>query len=460
MKKFNKALALVLALTLVVVVFAACGNGSGKANTTTSSTGTTAASGSAWFGSEGAKDLAASGIVNTTGEKVTGDASKVKVGVILVGDENEGYTYAHIEGIKEAAKAVGIKDSQIVWKYSIKEDESCTDAAKELVDAGCTVIFANSYGHQTYMQKAAKTYPKVTFVSMTGDTAKASGLKNFCNAFTDIYEARYVSGVVAGLKLNELVANGTLTKAKLPKSFDNNGNIKIGYVGAYPYAEVVSGYTAFFLGVKSVCKNITMEVQYTNSWFDITKEGTAADTLMADGCVIIGQHADSTGAPAAVEAAQKKGTVAYSVGYNVDMSTVAPNAALTSATNTWSVYYTYALTKAVNGEKIDTNWTGGYAQGAVAITALGKSCAKDTQKTVDSVIANIKAGKINVFDTSTFTVGGKTLTWCYATDTDGNFTNDANNAIAKGFYHESYVQSAPSFALRIDGIKELNTDKK
>ncbi len=392
--------------------------------------------------------------VSTTAADIelTGDPASIKVGVILIGDENEGYTYAHMVGIQEAAKALGIADDQIIWKYSIPEDASCFDAAADLADAGCNVIFTNSYGHQTYTQQAAAEFPEVQFVAMTGDTANKAGLDNFSNAFTKVYESRYVSGVVAGMKIAELVANDALA----PENYDENGNVKIGYVGAYPYAEVVSGYTAFYLGVKSVVENVVMDVTYTNSWFDITAEAEAANALMSSGCVIIGQHADSTGAPSAVQAAIDAGKTAYSIGYNIDMLSVAPQAALTSSTNVWEVYYEYAMKTVINGEKIARNWVAGYTEGAVAITALGESCAEGTAEKVAEVEAGLKDGSLKVFDTANFTVGGEAVTSAFATDTDGDFVNDADEAIIDGAYSESYYQSAPSFALRIDGITELN----
>jgi basic membrane protein A len=307
------------------------------------------------------------------------EQKETKIGIILVGDENEGYTYAHMVGIKEAMKAAGLEDSQVIWKYSVGETQDCYDQAVDLVEQGCTAVFSNSYGHQQFMQQAASEYPDVQFVAATGDTAALSGLSNFSNAFTNVYESRYVSGIVAGMKLAELEAAG-----QIPAESYKDGKVLIGYVGAYPYAEVVSGFTAFFLGVKSVFENVTMEVIYTNSWFNLVAEGETANTLMADHCVIIGQHADSTGAPAAVEAALAKGTVAYSVGYNVDMLSVAPNAALTSATNNWGVYYTYAFGQVLKGEKIATDWAEGYATGAVAITELGPNCAAGTKEAVDA----------------------------------------------------------------------------
>lgn len=374
-------------------------------------------------------------------------ASDLKVGIILVGDENEGYTYAHIEGIKKAVEKLGMDEDQIVWKYSIGEDETCYDSAADLVDEGCGLIISNSYGHQSYMEQAAGEFPDTTFVALTGDTAGKSGLDNFCNAFTNVYESRYVSGVVAGLKVQELIADNALS----PENLDENGNVKIGYVGAYPYAEVVSGYTAFFLGIKSVVENVAMQVTYTNSWFDITAEGEAANALMANGCVIIGQHADSTGAPSAVQAASEQGKTVFSVGYNVDMLSVAPDVALTSASNNWEVYYEYAFSTAMKGEKLVTDWAKGYKDDAVAITKLGSACAEGTQEKVDEVIKSIKGGSFHVFDTSTFTVEGQELT-----SYDKTYMFEGNEMISDGYFHESELRSAPCFDVRIDGITELN----
>ena len=375
-----------------------------------------------------------------------------KVGAVLVGDENEGYTYAHIVGLQKALANLGLSEQNIVWKYTVGEDEACYDACIDCVDQGCQLVITNSYGHQSFCKQAAEEHPEVQFVAMTGDTARASGLENFHNAFTKIYEARYVGGIVAGLKLQELIDEGKVES----KNIDADGNIKIGYVGAYPYAEVVSGYTAFFLGLRSIVPNVAMGVQYTNSWFNITAENEAAKALIADGCIIIGQHADSTGAPAACEEALNAGTTVYCVGYNVDMLSAAPNAALTSPTNEWDVFYTYAIDAVLNGKAFDTNWAEGFDKDAVAITPLGPSCAAGTQEAVDKAIADLKSGTLHVFDTATFTVGGEEVTSAFATDTDGDWTNDADEAVFDGFFHESYFQSAPAFALRIDGITELN----
>ncbi len=378
-------------------------------------------------------------------------SSDVKIGVILVHDENTGYDFAHIDGIKKAAAAVGIADDQIIWQYNVPEDETCYDKATDLVEQGCTYIFSDSYGHQSYMQQAASENPDVTFISMTGDQAALSKLANFKNAFNDTYQSRYVSGVVAGMKLAELVADGKVADKNM-----KDGNIKIGYVGAFPYAEVVSGYTGFYLGVKSVVDNVVMDVTYTNSWYDPTAEAEAANSLVSSGCIIISQHADSTGAPSACEALLEGGTTVYCVGYNVDMLSVAPKSALTSAQNDWSVYYTYAFNCIVKGEEIATDWAKGYDEGAVMISKLGESCAAGTADKVKEVEAALKDGSLNVFDTSKFTVGGEAVTTYMAIDTDGDFAGDTGEAIEDGIFKESTLRSAPYFGLRIDGITELN----
>lgn len=393
----------------------------------------------------------------------SGENSDVKFGIILVGDEAEGYTKAHMDGIKEAAKELNISDDQFIWKYKVPEDSACKEAAEDLIASGCNYIFSNSYGHQTLMVEAASEHSDVTFVSMTGDFAAISGCDNFKNAFTNIYEARYVSGVVAGLKLKELIDNGTISPEATPESFDSDGNVKVGYVGAYPYAEVVSGYTAFYLGIKSVVEKVTMEVNYTNSWFDIDKEGQTAKALLSTGCVIIGQHADSTGAPAEVEAENKAGKICYSIGYNIDMLETAPTAALTSATNNWKVYYKYAFEAALKGEEIATDWSKGYADDAVAITKLGPSCAEGTQEYVDNVIAQIKDGSLNIFDTSKFTVDGQQITsnpvdlsYCDFTVDPPKviYQGEEKEAVVDGHFVESTFRAAPYFQIRIDGIIE------
>ena len=373
--------------------------------------------------------------------------SDFKVGAILIGDENEGYTYAHIQGIEAAKKACNLSDDQIIYKYNVTEDEKCYEAAVDLAEQGCKLIIANSFGHEDHLIRAAKEYPDVVFCHATGQkAAKHTELNNIFNYFDSIYEARYVSGIVAGMKLKALMDEGKVTDPY------------VGYVGAYPYAEVVSGYTAFFLGIRSIVPEAHMDVQYTKEWFDLVKESEAANALMARGCVIIGQHADSTGAPSACQAAQEAGTTVYCVGYNIDMLPAAPTAALTSAQNDWSIYYTYAFNCALKGEEIATDWAKGYAEGANMISKLGESCAEGTAEKVAEVEKGIKEGTLNVFDCSKFTVGGETVTSFLAIDTNGDREGDEGEAITDGVFHESTLRSAPYFSLKIDGINELNNN--
>lgn len=402
----------------------------------------------------------AASTADTAGTAATGD---IKVGAILLGDETDGYTAAHINGIKTAAAELGIADSQIIWKYKVPEGAECADAAEDLVGQGCDLIFSNSYGHQTYMVEVAERYPDVNFVAVTGDFAAISGLDNLKNGFNAVYQSRYVSGVVAGMKLAELVADGTLSAETQPDSFTADGKVKIGYVGAFSYAEVVSGYTSFFLGVQSVYPDVEMEVMYTNSWSDIDKEGAAAEALIANGCVIIGQHADTTGAPAATQRLKDSGRICYSVGYNIDMLATAPTAALTSATSDWSKFYASVMSAQMAGTEIPADTAFGYEHDAVQITTLGAECAAGTAEKVAEVEAELKAGTLQVFDTTTFTVGGQTVNSAEVDLTYYDFSTgspvalyegETLEAVSDGYFHESELRSAPYFALRIDGIVE------
>ena len=359
----KKALSILLAMGMTVGMVAGCGDTADNSSAADNS-------------------AAASTEAGTDGTQAAASAADIKVGVIYIGDENEGYTAAHMAGIDEMAANLGLSDDQIIEKTTIPEDEKAYDAAVDLAEQGCDIIFATSFGHETYILQAAQEYPDIQFCHATGFKAAGSGLANMHNYFDAIYEARYVSGVVAGMKLNEMIENGTITADQA----------KIGYVGAYPYAEVISGFTSFYLGAKSVCESVTMEVQYTNSWADMTAEGEVANQLIADNCVLISQHADTTGAPSACETAGVP-----CVGYNVDMTSVAPDAALTSPTNNWGVYYTYAVQCVLDGKAIDTDWCKGFSEDAVRITPVNEAVAAEgTDAKVEEVEAALKDGSIQV----------------------------------------------------------------
>lgn len=378
-----------------------------------------------------------SGLFAAKKEKKSKKTPAFKVGVIYIGDENEGYTEAHMKGVAEMKKALGLSDSQVIEKKGIPESEKAYDAAVDLAEQGCTYIIATSFGHESYLIQAAKEYPKIVFAHATGYQAAMSGLKNMHNFMPSIYQARYVSGIVAGLKLNEMIASKKIKASEA----------KIGYVGAYPYAEVVSGYTSFFLGARSVCPSATMEVRYTNSWADMSLEKETAEALIAAKCVLISQHADTTGAPSACQA---HGVPC--VGYNVDMTAVAPDAALTSAAMNWGAFYTLSAKAVMNGQGFDVDWSKGYEEGAVYITKINSKVAtSDAQAKAEAAEKAIKAGTLKVFNTKSFTVNGKSIEDLIKAG--GDFAK-YSNYVKDGAFNEQNGFAAPAFDLRIDGIVE------
>ena len=378
-------------------------------------------------------------------EEATEATRSIKVGLLCIGDENDqGYSYNFARGRDAATEILAAEGIEVEWvmKWNIGEDSTCVDANIEAAEEGCEIIFNNSYGFEPFMLEVAPDYPDIEFVSCTNCASCFDDLDNTHNAFANIYEGRYVAGVVAGMKLNEMIEAGEITEDEAV----------IGYVGAYSFAEVISGMTSYFLGARSVCPSVTMKVQFVGSWSDATAEADAAKALCDEGCVMISQHSDNT-TPAT--AAQTAGV--YHTGYNADMSGVAPEASLISTRIDWSVYFVEFIEAYLNGEELPQDWCKGFADGAVVMTDLNESIAAEgTAEAIEETIAAIAAGEIDVFDTSTFTVGGEEVTTCFAIDTDGDFTADSEEAVYEGAFHESVFQSAPYFALQIDGIEWLN----
>ncbi len=364
---------------------------------------------------------------------------KMKVGFIFLHDENSTYDKNFIDAAKAACENMGVT---MVQKTQIPESNACYDAAVELVEVeGCDVIFADSFGHESFLMKAAQEYPDVEFCHATGTQAHTANLKNFHNAFAHIYEGRYLAGVVAGLKLKEMMAA------------DSKIVPKMGYVGAFTFAEVISGYTSFYLGAKSIVPEVTMDVKFTGSWYDETKEKQAAQALIDGGCVLISQHADSMGAPTACEAAKVP-----NVSYNGSTAAACPNTFLISSRINWVPYFEYMITQVKNGEAIDTDWAGTLENGAVALTDLGTAVAPGTAEKLADVKAKLISKEINVFDTANWTKGGEKLTTYKAdVDTDDKFTPDTE-AIENGVFYESKHRSGPYFDIQIDGIKLLDTN--
>ncbi len=362
-----------------------------------------------------------------------------KVGFITLHDENSTYDLNFINAAKEACETLGVEYTLIT---NVPEGQECYDKAAELADAGCNIIFADSFGHEDYMIQAAKEFPNVQFCHSTGTKAHTEGLSNYHNAFASIYEGRYLAGVAAGMKLNEMIENGEFTADEA----------KMGYVGAFTYAEVISGYTSFFLGARSVCPTVTMEVTFTGSWYDETAEKEGAQKLIQNGCKLISQHADSFGAPTACETAGVP-----NVSYNGSTVSVGPNTYIISSRIDWAPYYIYAIKACINGEAIDTDWTGTLATGSVVLSELNeKVAAAGTQEALDQVKAELEAGTRHVFDITTFTVDGKQLdSYMADVDTDPDYTPDTE-AIKDGYFAESSDRSAPYFNLYIDGITLLD----
>ena len=370
-----------------------------------------------------------------------GDKAKIKVGFIFLHDENSTYDLNFMNAAEAACKNLGV---EYVFKKNIPEDQKCYDAAAELAEDGCNIIFADSFGHESYIIEAAKEFPDVQFCHSTGTLAHTEKLANYHNAFASIYEGRYLAGIAAGLKLNEMIANGEFTADEA----------KMGYVGAFTYAEVISGYTSFFLGARSVCPSVTMDVTFTGSWYDETAEKEAANTLIKNGCKLISQHADSMGAPTACETAGVP-----NVSYNGSTVSACPNTFIVSSRIDWTPYYEYAIKAVMNGETIDTDWTGTLATGSVVLTDVNeKAAAEGTAKAIADATAKLEDGSLKVFDITTFTVKGKQLdSYMADVDTDKDYTPDTE-VVKDGAFLESTYRSAPYFDVQIDGINLLDTN--
>lgn len=419
MRNLKKVLAVLMAVVLIVGCFAACGKDEKE-----------------YLGMSDSP-LAAPEI--TKDYEIKDD---FKIGFICLHDEKSTYDKNFLNAADSVKKALALTDAQVVIKTNIPEGNECYEAAKDLAEQGCDIIFANSFGHEDFMIKAAKEYPDVEFCHATGTKAHTENLANFHNAFASIYEGRYLAGIVAGMKLNEMIKNGDITADQA----------KLGYVGAYTYAEVISGYTSFYLGAKSVCPSVTMDVQFTDSWYDVTEEKNAAEALIANKCVLISQHADSMGAPSACEAAGVP-----NVSYNGSTYESCPDTFMVSSAINWAPYFNYII-KCVNTDTaIAADWCGGIKEGSVVLTGLNQDViAEGTLKAVEYAIAKFKSGELHVFDTKNFTVKNATVsTYLADVDTDSDYTPDTE-AIKDGYFSESSSRSAPYFDLRIDGIKLLN----
>jgi len=370
------------------------------------------------------------------------DLSNIKVGLITLHDDSSTYDKNFIDAMYNALENLGMSKDQLVLYTGIAETEDCYNKAKECVNQGCNVVFADSFGHEDYIIQAATEFPDVKFCHATGTKAHTVNLDNFSNAFAAIYEGRYAAGIAAGMKLNEMIEKGEITADQA----------LMGYVGAYTYAEVMSGYSSFYLGAKSVCDSVKMNVKFTGSWYDYDKEKAAAESLISGGCKLISQHADSYGAPEACEAAGVP-----NVSYNGSTKDVGPTTYIVSSKIDWAPYFEYMINCTAEDKAIDKDWTGTVETGSVKLLDVNTDAAAEgTQEAIDKAIGEFKAGTLKVFDTSKFTVEGKTLDSYKAdVDSDENYEKDTE-VIKDGIFEESKYRSAPYFDLEIDGITLLD----
>lgn len=368
----------------------------------------------------------------------------VKIGFIFLHDEQSTYDLNFMNAAKEACEARGMVENQdFFFKVGVPEGQECYETALDLVDEGCNIVFADSFGHEDYMIQAAKECPEVQFCHATGTRAHTEGLDNYHNAFASIYEGRYLAGIAAGMKLNEMIESGKITEEQA----------KIGYVGAFTYAEVISGYTSFFLGARSVCPSATMEVTFTGSWYDLALETEGAQKLINDGCVLISQHADSMGAPSACEAAGVP-----NVSYNGSTIAAGPNTYIISSRINWAPYFAYIMDCVANGEAIDVDWTGDFTTGSVELAELNEAVAAEgTAEAIEAAKKGLITDELHVFATDAYTVEGAAQeSYLADVDTDPAYEADTE-VVSDGFFHESEFRSAPYFDVQIDGITLLDT---
>ncbi len=388
----KKLISLISALTLVLTVSTACGSKAPTAPAVETP----------------AAETPAEGItpVETKTEGIFDSIAKedIKVGVIHIGNpaDGSGYTFAHDQGIVGMQKELGLEDSQIIRKNNVNDtDPTATETAiRECIEEGANIIFGTSWGYMDTMEALAEEYPEVIFSHGTGYKSNGTNLNNY---FGRIYQARYLSGIVAGLK--------------------TESNI-VGYVAAMGIdnSEVTGGINAFAMGVNSVNPDAKVYVKVTNSWYSPSEETNAAKALLAEGADVIAQHCDTPNPQLEAEKAS-----AFGIGYNSDMSKDAPKGTLTSAVWDWSAYYTFAVENVIKGTWTGENYYGGMKEGLVDIAPLNEAIiAEGTKEAVESAKAAILDGSLNVFDGVIETNDGKTVGEAGKTLDDATITGGIN----------------------------------
>lgn len=379
-----------------------------------------------------------SGCAKKSAEAAAVPPARVQIGVVLIDAEDAAASEAQREGVEQALESLGMQDTQVVWRFEAGEEQELLEALQDCVDAGCNLIFTNPHtGRQRPVEQAAQSNPETEFVAVGGDTAKTSGLANLHNVSPRLFEAQYVAGIAAGLKLQELAGNGELGGGDAEEDVS-----RLGYVAAFPNAEAISAYTAYFLGARSVCEELTMTVRYLNAWQSDTAEYEAANALLDAGCVVLGCDAAASGVALACSERREDGANVFCA------------ADLNAAQAKWPSVYAELIDAFRTGKTLPTDWSAGFDRDAVGLTQTGDAAAVGTADAQKTAIDGLKDGSLQIFATDAFTVDGKTAASAFVTDTDGDLIADQDEAIYDGAFHECVFRSAPYFTLHIDGITE------
>lgn len=370
--------------------------------------------------------------------------SSLKIGLILSGDDTDVYSKLHYDGLTSAVDKIGLKKDKLIVKSKVSE-EQCYETAIALVDDGCTLIFAAGDKFEDYIVQAATEKTDVQFCYADGKQSNTNGLKNYHNYGISTFESRYLTGVIAGMKLNEMIKNGEIVDSQA----------KIGYVGSVAGSQSRSDYTAFFLGVKSVCNGVTMEVQYSGLSNSANLERIAANALMANGCIMIAQQGYLNGA---AETCEKNGK--YFIGCDSSATDKAPKFSVTSTQIDLTPCYSYAIETYIKDGHLPTSWCNGIKDDAVSFAEINTAAfsseesAKAAEEKAEQVKSSIKEGKLHIFNTSKWTIDNKKVT---STGTsDFQMLYNGTEYIKDGYFAEGEIVSYPQFDFVIDGIKELN----
>ncbi len=322
---------------------------------------------------------------------LSGGKENLKIGFIYDNDESTPYTY-NFSLAKDALEKKYGENVEILTRSNVLDDEM-EEPLRELASEGCDIIFFNGYSE--LVMKLAPEYPDIQFcqtsyMDMNGKTVP----QNYHTFKGEAYQGRYVSGIVAGMKIKQMISEGMITEDQA----------LVGFVAAFPTSEVISGYTAFLLGIRSVVPQAVMRVIYTYTWSSYAHEKNAAQRLIDDGCVIISQHTDTIGPAIACEEASQKKEVCF-VGFNQSMSEVAPAASLVTSRVCWEPYVLSAA-EAVKKEKSIESVVAGNINGTDAFAGFDKGwvemidlnmqvAAPGTEEAMNSAIAKLKKGKVD-----------------------------------------------------------------